>query len=45
MLAEKTLIDVNQKIVSTDDGLKTSSVNVVQNNSWQDRPKNNSYQS
>jgi len=33
MLAEKTLIDINRKIISTDDGLKTSSLDVGTNNS------------
>jgi len=45
MLAEKTLINVNQKIVSTDDDLKTSSIHIVQNKSRRDRQKNSSYRS
>ena len=32
MLADKTLTDINKKIVSIDYGFKTSSVGVVQNN-------------
>jgi len=45
MLAEKPLPTSTTKIVSTNDGLKTSPANVVQNNSRQDRPKNSSYRS
>jgi len=43
MLVKNTLIDVNIKIVSTDDGLKTSLVDVVDNNSRRDQQKNSSY--
>lgn len=43
MLVKKTLTDVNKQIISTDDDLKTSSVDVVENNSRRDHLKNNSY--
>jgi len=45
MLAEITLTSVNQKIVSTDDNLKTLTFDIVQNNSSRDRSKNSSYRS
>jgi len=39
MLAKKILTNNNEEIVSTDDNLKTSSVDLVLNNSKRDRKK------